>query len=194
MKAMDSYESTGRVQQKARTRDHLVATVRDLIAAGEDPSIEEVAAAAGVSPTTTYRYFPNRQALLAAAHPQFDRTTLLDDPAPRHPRERLESVLDAHLHILREWEPQLRASLRASLTPGSPPPALRRGRAVAWLEDALSPLGASAAHSLAVAVRACAGIEPYVWLRDVAGRSPEESVAIMRTNALAIYDQYCART
>jgi hypothetical protein len=39
-----------------------------------------------------------------------------------------------------------------------------------------------------VAIRAAAGIEPYVWLRDVAGQPARRSVAIMRSNALAIYD------
>lgn len=166
-----------------------MAAVRRLIADGITPTVEQVAEASGVSRTTTYRYFPTQQALLLAAHPEIDQTSLLGPDAPADPRQRLELVLDEHFRILLDWEPQLRASLRASLEPGAIQPPLRGGRAIGWIEDALSPLGTLAARGLAVAIRAAAGVEPYVWLRDIAGRSPAQAVCIMRSNALAIYDQ-----
>ncbi len=172
-----AYESSGRTAQKQRTRDHLVATVRRLIAEGVTPTVDQVAREARVSRTTTYRYFPSQQALLLAAHPETDRTSLLGPDAPGDPRARLELVLDEHFRILLDWEPQLRASLRASLEPGSEQPPLRGGRAIGWIRDALAPLGTRRARSLAVAIRAVAGIEPYVWLRDIAGQSPARAVA-----------------
>jgi hypothetical protein len=43
-----------------------------------------------------------------------------------------------------------------------------------------------------VAIRATAGIESYVWLRDIAGLSPREAGRVMRANALAIFDQAAA--
>lgn len=181
------YESTGRTGQKSRTREVLVAAVRELIAQGTTPTVEEVARASGVSRTTTYRYFPNQRSLLLAAHPEIERTSLVD-ASVTDVRERLERVLDEHFRILLDWEPQLRTSLRLSLEPGAEQPALRRGRALAWIEEALAPLGRRTAHDLAVAIRAAAGIEPYVWLTDVAGLSPEQALATMRTTARTILE------
>ncbi len=183
-----AYETSGRTAQKQRTREQLVATVRRLLAEGTTPTVEEVAAVSGISRTTTYRYFPNQHALLLAAHPEIDRTSLLGDDPPADPRARLEHVLDQHLRILLDWEPQLRASLRASLAPDAPQPPLRGGRAIGWFEDALRPLGTRRARRLAMAVRAAAGIESYVWLRDIAGQGPRQSITVLRRNALAIYD------
>ena len=44
-------------------------------------SVEEIAASAGVSRTTAYRYFPNRDALLIAAHPEVGTESMLGDEA-----------------------------------------------------------------------------------------------------------------
>lgn len=188
MKAMTTpYESTGRIGQKSRTRELLVATVRELIADGATPTVEEVAEASGVSRATTYRYFPNQRALLLAAHPEIDRSSLVD-ASLTDVRDRLEAVLDEHFRILVDWEPQLRTSLRLSLEPGADQPPLRSGRALVWIEDALAPLGRSTARRLAVAIRAAAGIEPYVWLTDIAGLSQRRALATMRETARTLLD------
>ena len=64
------YEESGRTAQKARTRNALLDAARDLLALnGEVPTVEDAAAAASISRTTAYRYFPSQAALLAAAHP-----------------------------------------------------------------------------------------------------------------------------
>src|SRR5688572_23343968 len=136
------YEATGRRHQKARTRDALVVAARALLAAGTTPTVEEAAAAASVSRTTAYRYFPNQRALVVAAHPENDRTSLLPEDAPADPAQRLDLVLDGALRIVRDWEPQLRAALRLSLDPAADPagPVLRQGRVIGWLAEALAPL------------------------------------------------------
>ena len=189
-----TYESSGRTRQKQRTRDQLVEAIRELLASGVTPTVDQVAAASGISRTTAYRYFPSQHSLLLAAHPEIDLSSLLAPDAPMDPRERLELVLDEQLRIVRDWEPQLRASLRASLEPDSGPLPLRGGRAIGWFEDALRPLGASRATLLAVAIRATVGIESYVWLRDIAGLTPDQACAVMRSNALAIFGQDAAAT
>jgi AcrR family transcriptional regulator len=156
------------------------------------PTVEEAAEAALVSRTTAYRYFPNQRALVVAAHPEIDRTSLLPDPAPTDPEERFDLVLGEHLRIVREWEPQLRASWRLALEPGGDPtgPVLRRGRVIGWFEDALAPMRADHpgldVHRLAVAVRAASGIEAYLWLVDVARTPRDESIEILRWNARAL--------
>lgn len=182
----------GRVRQKARTREALIRALHVLLEAGADPSVADVAEATGISRTTAYRYFPDQRALLHAALPETGSRTLLADQAPSDPRERLGLALDAHFDFLRRWEPQLRAALRASLLPGAARPTLRGGRAVTWYQEALAPLGTVRPdidlHDLAVRLRSVAGIEPYVWLTDVAGLTSDHACALMREHALTLFD------
>jgi AcrR family transcriptional regulator len=185
------YESTGRTRQKQRTRDALLAAAHELLAAGETPTVEQAADAAGISRTTAYRYFASQRALLLAAIPVIDRDTLLGPDAPAGVAERLDLVIAGQTQILRDWEPQLRAALRLSLE--APPPGgspLRAGRAIGWIADALSPLARSHPHvdrpRLAIAIRATCGIESMAWLTDVAGLSRDDAAALMRSSAQAL--------
>ncbi|MBF6170956.1 TetR/AcrR family transcriptional regulator [Nocardia blacklockiae] len=185
------YESTGRRNQKARTRTALVTATRELLAQGTIPTVEEAAQAADISRTTAYRYFPNQRALLAAVRPEIDRAGLLPDPAPADPRERLDLVMRECVRITREWEPELRTSLRLSLEPGAGDPSLlRRGRAIGWIEEALAPLRESRpdidVHRLAVVIRSATGIESFVWLVDVAGLDRAEAADTLRDTAQAL--------
>jgi AcrR family transcriptional regulator len=196
------YESTGRTRQKQRTRDALVEAARNLLKSGHTPTVEQAADAAGVSRTTTYRYFPNQRQLLLAAMPAIDRPSLLDTDAPDDAPARLDLVIAEQTEILRTWEPQLRAALRLSLdqapqTPRDARPVLRQGRAIAWIEDALAPLAASHPHldrrRLAVAIRAGCGIEAWVWMVDIAAVSRVEAAALMRESAQALLAAALAR-
>src|ERR1044072_1378881 len=128
------YEATGRREQKGRTREALVAATRELMSAGTTPTVEEAAAAARISRTTAYRYFPNQRSLVAAAHPQIQHRSLLPDDAPSDVEARLEIVMRESAGIPGAWDPQLRASLRMSLE-GAGQPVLRQGRAIGWIED-----------------------------------------------------------
>src|SRR3982074_325863 len=90
-----SYElDGGRVDQKRRTRDALVAAARDLVARGVTPTVEAAAAAASISRTTAYRYFPNQRELLVAAHPEIAITSLLPKNPPADVAARLDAVID----------------------------------------------------------------------------------------------------
>jgi len=183
------YEQSGRRQQKARTRTALVAAARELLARGDTPTVEDAATHAGISRTTAYRYFANQRTLLIAAHPEVRQRSLLPDPAPRDVRERLEAVMAEFTRLTLEWEPQLRTQLRLSLEPGASQPALRAGRAIGWLEDALEPLRHKLdVHRLAVAIRSATGIESLVWLTDIAGLSREEAAEVLRSSARALLD------
>jgi AcrR family transcriptional regulator len=184
------YELGGRTDQKARTRQALVGATRRLMAAGASPTVDDVAAEAGISRTTAYRYFPNQRALLVAAHPQIELDSLLPDDAPTDPAARLDLVLDVFLQITLDWEPQLRASLRLSLEPSAALPPLRQGRAIGWVEDALEPMRRTHpsvdVHRLALAIRAATGIEALVWLTDIAAQSRTEATRLMRWSAHAL--------
>src|SRR5271154_6279517 len=58
---------SGRVRQKLRTRDQLVASTIKMVRAGRTPTVAEVADEAGGGRTTAYRYFPTPESLLAEA-------------------------------------------------------------------------------------------------------------------------------
>jgi AcrR family transcriptional regulator len=188
------YELTGRRHQKARTRDALIDATRELLAEGRTPTVEEAAAAASISRTTAYRYFPNQRALLLAAHPEIDAPSLLSEGAPEDGQERFELVVEALTRLVVETEPEQRTTLRLSLEPAAEdrePLLLRQGRAIGWLQDALTPLRdqlpEAATRRLVLATRAACGIEALVWLTDVAGLSREEAVEVMRWSARALF-------
>lgn len=191
MSTPTSYELTGRARQKARTRAAMLAAARALLAEGVTPTVEQAAERAEVSRTTAYRYFANQRALLLATYPELDERSLLGDDAPADAAARLELVTEAIARQIVEHEAELRATLRLSLEPPVPGRAalpLRQGRAIGWIEDALSPLRAAgmseaALRRLAVAIRATVGIEPLIWLTDVAGLSRQEAGELMRSSA-----------
>src|ERR1700716_3663363 len=109
------YELGGRSSQKARTRDALVAAARELIAAGDTPTIEAAAEAASISRTTAYRYFPSQRALLLAAHPEGEWRSLLPGDAPADAAARLDIVVTAILRLIVETEPPHRTPSGLSL-------------------------------------------------------------------------------
>jgi hypothetical protein len=67
---------------------------------------------------------------------------------------------------------------------------LRKGRAIGWIGEALSPLRGQLTERdlrrLILAIRSAAGIEPLVWLTDIAGLSRREAVQLMRWSASAL--------
>jgi AcrR family transcriptional regulator len=193
------YEQTGRTQQKSRTRKELIAAARDLVARdGNAPTVEEAAAAASVSRTTAYRYFPNQKSLLVAAHPETEKVSLVPlDPAA-DPEDRLLDTVEAFIQMVIETEQQHRTMLRLSLEADTPPGdlPLRKGRAIGWFEEALAPLRGqlteAGVHRLAITIRSAVGIESLVWLTDVAGRTRDEAAELMTWSARAMLRQALA--
>jgi AcrR family transcriptional regulator len=188
-----SYELGGRIQQKLRTRSALLEAARDLVTQGLTPTVDEAAAKASISRTTAYRYFPNQRALLVAAHPEMGARSLLPEKAPSDVADRLDTVVTAFLHLIVNSEAQQRTMLRLSLDPdpshhGELP--LRKGRAIGWITEALSPLRGEISEGdlkrLVLAIRSAAGIEALVWLTDIAGLSRKEAVELMRWSAAAL--------
>jgi AcrR family transcriptional regulator len=185
------YESTGRTNQKARTREALIDATRELLAQGLVPTMERAAAAASVSRTTAYRYFPTLRELLAAAYPHIEQRSLLGKDAPRDPAARLAIVAENHTRRILENEAAMRAVLRLSLQGVRPPELpMHRGLRIAWIEDALAPLRGQMAEDelrrLVHGVGATLGIEAFVWLTDIAGLPREQAAATIRYNALGL--------
>ena len=182
--------------QKSRTREALVAAARDLVAAGVTPTVEDAAAAAGISRTTAYRYFSNKRSLLLAAHPEISATSMLPPDPPQGAAARLDAVVSNFIAMIVDTEAQQRTMLRLSLeeegTERSSLP-LRQGRAIGWIAEALDGLRGDLSdeqlHRLVLSVRATVGIEALVWLTDVAGLSTDEAVALMRWSAQALLER-----
>jgi AcrR family transcriptional regulator len=187
------YEERGRSAQKHRTRAALVAAARDMVAAGVTPTVDEAASVASISRTTAYRYFPNRRALLVAAHPETGATSMLPVDAPEDPATRLDLVVESFTQLIVDTEAQQRTMLRLSLEADPAERAalpLRQGRAIAWIGEALAPLHSQLSdlqlHHLALAIRSVIGIEALAWLTDVGGLSRAEAVELMRWSARSL--------
>jgi AcrR family transcriptional regulator len=186
------YVGDGRTQQKQRTRDQLVAAAWALMERGDTPRVEEAAEAAGISRTTAYRYFASQAELLAAAFPETAATSLLPDPAPDDPRDRVAAVAAGLGEVLDRTEHVQRTMLRLSLDGAAHDLPLRQGRAIGWYAEALEPLrgrlGDAALRRLAVALRAVSGIETRVWLSDIAGLDAEQvrALQLWMVDALAV--------
>lgn len=187
------YELKGRRRQKARTRTALINGARELLAEGVTPTVEQAAERADIARTTAYRYFANQSALLLATFPELDEPSLLGADPPSDPAARLDIVTERVSRQILDHEPELRANLHIALRPDASKddrPPLRRGRAIRWFEDALSPLKGQVPeeelHRLVLAIRATVGIEALVWLTDVGGLSRAEAVATMRWSAQAL--------
>jgi AcrR family transcriptional regulator len=93
-------ESSGRANQRRRTRKDLLQAAARLMRQGRNPSLEEVADEAMVSRATAYRYFPGVEALLVEASldiaiPEPD--ALFHEAAPADAVQRLQLV-DTALH------------------------------------------------------------------------------------------------
>ncbi|MFE5707335.1 TetR/AcrR family transcriptional regulator [Rhodococcus koreensis] len=189
----DDYLESGRVRQKLRTREDLIAAARRLIQGGDTPTVEEAAEASGISRTTAYRYFRTQAELLAAAFPETAVRSLLPSPPPEDAVDRVHAVTSAIIDVIERTEMQQRAMLRLSLgdTPHELP--LRKGRAIGWLEEALEPsretMGAESLRQLAIAIRSVCGIEARVWLSDVAGLDSHDIRALQLWAAIALVER-----
>ena len=189
------YVELGRSGQKRRTLNALVDAAREMVAAGETPTVDEAALAAGVARSTAYRYFPSQRDLLAAAHPETALHSMLPENPGEDPAERLDAVVVRFSTMIVETENQQRTMLRLSLEPVMPGDSLplRQGRAIPWITEALEPLRSKMADAeirrLVLAIRSAIGIESLVWLTDIGGLSRAEAVESMRWTAQALLRQ-----
>lgn len=179
----------GRARQRQRTRALLLSAARELVRTGTAPTVEEAAAAAGVSPATGYRYFPSQaalvQALIESAMPVWDQRALEGDD----PLERLDAVISVGVPLLLEHEALHRAALRLSLEPGTDPPIARGGRLRA-ISEVLAPIrdrfDERALRRVESALSIVLGVESLVAMRDVLRLDDDEVEDVIRFSCRAI--------
>jgi AcrR family transcriptional regulator len=170
----------GRAKQRRRTRAAIVQAAAELLRAGGEPSVGEIADAADVSRRTVYVYFPNLDQLLLDATlgllSQADVDAAIDAAdLDGDPIERVEAMIRALFAAADDTLPYGRALLR--LTVGLPPTAddgdaPRRGyRRIGWIERALEPLrpelSPAAFERLVSALAMVVGWEALIVLRDI---------------------------
>jgi AcrR family transcriptional regulator len=199
--AVPSYESFGRIQQKHRTRAALKVAAAELIGAGLDPTVVQVADAAHVSRSTAYRYFPSREALQAEVlldatiGADLDLVYAAAESSP-DPAERLDNVVRSDHELVTTHETAFRAAVRAMIRPDPRHPAdvpRRPGNRLRYLSTAVQPLrdqlGAAAAERLIAALGLCVGIESLIVTRDICNLSDAQAEEVKRWTAQALLRQ-----
>jgi len=163
---------------RAATHKRLLKAAIDLAGGGRIPSIAELAAAAGVSRATAYRYFNSRSDLVKAIMTESLGPMRLFEPSAKDGDARIRELFDGTFPRFKEFEPQMRAALQLSMEHAAlaragalTEPPYRRGfrreilgRAAAPLEEKLGP---SAFKRLLLGLSIVYGIEAYVVLKDI---------------------------
>jgi AcrR family transcriptional regulator len=182
---MSSDGSPGRTNQKTRTRMAIVDACRELIQAGADVSMPEIARRALVSEATAYRYFPDLASLvneaIAGLWPS-PAAALAPVAGSTDPVERIAFASEVFLRRVLAYQGSVRAMIAATITRpevATTRPGLRFG----WIEYALAPAEATLApadadtfarlkRDLAVVVSA----EALFILTDLCGLSPDDAI------------------
>jgi AcrR family transcriptional regulator len=160
----------------ARTRKLMVHTAADLMRRGGSPSVTDVAAAAGVSRSTAYRYFPTLADMLRAVVAEALGPILTWKEGPGSVDERLADLYGLAFPRIFEHGATFRAALRQSLDPAFADSTLGRGHRRELIARATKgiDLPPAAARRLRAALSLTFGIEATVVLRDICGLADEE--------------------
>jgi AcrR family transcriptional regulator len=178
--------TTGRVNQKLRTRNAIITAAAELSRTGREVTMPEVARAALVSEATAYRYFPDLASLLqeaiAGQLPTADEALA---PLAGHddPVARIGAVTEFLLRHVLSRQGVVRALIAATITrPGQAQarPGLRFGlidSALAPLEDTLGASRPAVLTQLKRDLAVVVSAEALFSLTDLYGLDPEEAIA-----------------
>jgi AcrR family transcriptional regulator len=186
----------GRAAQRRRTRRAIVEAAARLLAAGADPSINDIAAAADVSRRTIYTYFPTLDQLLIDATVgaiNVDVEAAMAKAGERDARARIAALIEVIGDGMADALPLGRKLIK--LTVDTPPAdgGPRRGyRRIAWIEQALEPLrprlGPDQFEQLVSALAVIIGWEAFIVLFDVRGLTTGQAREVTTGAALTLVD------
>jgi len=192
-----SFDSSGRVNQKRRTRAAIIAAARAILDRGETPTIAQVADEALMTRTTVYRYFPTQESLLL----ELSITVSLDEvddllAAPSvdegTPRERLVELVEVFNRYVAANEPLMRTAQRhyldtwlaAERTGEGHEQNVREGRRLQWITTILQPMRGTVPdpdlRRLELALCLVLGAEAFTVLRDVCHLESDEAVEVTK--------------
>jgi AcrR family transcriptional regulator len=191
----------GRAAQRRRTRRAIVDATAELLRAGGEPSVNEIAAAADVSRRTVYLYYPTLDQLVLDATIgmlNVDVDAALAAQTSDDPHERLRTLVTETFATMETSLPLGRKLIR--LTVDAPAPAdgaARRGhRRIGWVEWALEPIRARLTRSdyddLVSSLAMVIGWEAFIVLLDVRGLSADRARSVTVRTAEAILDSALA--
>lgn len=184
---------------RGRTYRLLLGEAMKLAEDGRLVTVAEVAAAAGVSRATAYRYFASRSQLISAMVGESLGPVRRFESRKADGRERVQELLTKTFPRFRQFEAHMRAALQLSLEHWAlersgrlEEEPYRRGHRVAILTRVAAPLkGKMPAKEFGRLLRALSmifGIEPYVVFKDIWGSSDREVQATARWMADALID------
>jgi AcrR family transcriptional regulator len=186
----------GRAAQRRRTRRAIVEATSRLMAAGADPSINEIAAAADVSRRTIYTYFPTLDQLLLDA--AIEAMNINVDEAmgavgDQDVRARIGAMISVLAAGMAETLPMGRKLIRLTVDAPLSGAGPKRGyRRVRWIEAALEPvrpqLSPDRFEHLVSALAVMIGWEAFIVLLDLRDLSSDQARVIITDAAVALID------
>jgi len=205
--AKSSKTTSGRSNQKARTRQALVAATAELIREGKAPSIPDAAERALMSPATAYRYFSSAQSLWEEASLEIieDWDTGQIDQVGDDPRARLDAVVQGVGWHMLDDELPYRNLVRASLErwyeqsglPANERMPVRQGRRMVYNTKVVEPLRHDlpdvAIDQLINALALVWGTEAVLVLRDVCRLDTEQAKDTMLRASRWMLDGFLAQ-
>lgn len=186
--------------RRAHTQAALLAEAMNLARHGAVVTVAEVAAAAGVSRATAYRYYPSRARLIEAIVEESLGPVRRFESREQAGADRVRDLFNRTFPRFKEFEPQLRAALQLALEHAALEHAgqlqeepFRRGHRRTILARAAEPLrsrlGAREFENLLKALSLVYGIEPYVILKDIWGAGNREVDRVARWVADAVIEK-----
>lgn len=185
--------------QKARTREALLASARELLAEGEPVTVATAAARAGISKATAYRYFSDPAVLAAEAGLAVKVKPYAEVVADaRTTRDRVRAVSAYFFDLALDNEAAFRGFLARTLdawaAKGDRLHGARGARRVFMFETALADvadeLGPDRTTRLVAALTAATGSEAMIALLDVVELDRDAARRTILEMADALLDAY----
>jgi AcrR family transcriptional regulator len=191
----------GRAAQRRRTRRAIVEATSRLLAAGADPSINDIAAAADVSRRTIYTYFPTLDQLLLDATigaMNVDVEAAIDASGEPDVRARIATLVAVLSDGMAGSLPLGRKLIKLTVDAPSADDGPRRGyRRIDWIERALEPirpqLSPDRFERLVSALSVVIGWEAFIVLFDVRGLSADQARETLTGAAITLVDAALAQ-
>lgn len=189
---MADTDTSGRANQKRRTRKELLQAAARLLKRGITPNLEEIAQEAMVSRATAYRYFPSVEAL----HHEAALDVSMPEPeaifagmASTDAVQRMERV-DASMHDLfvandAPFRMMLAHALQRGVNPGADPALpIRQNRRSPLIDAALAPsrdqFSPAMLKTLSRALALIVGTEAMIVFKDVLQMDEAEARKVKR--------------